>query len=90
MRLTSGPQAVQFRKPLTVARDAEFIFDTAWELMRPASGPPEVTLPGVFIDFELRFDEDGDPIAAEHALPFCPMSSSTSRMLVRPAGRGPR
>ena len=67
VRLTSGADDVQFLKPLEVARDAQFIFDIDWGLdPREGGWTPDVALPAIFIDFELR---DG---LAEHELPFCP------------------
>jgi len=66
VRLTSGADDIQFLKPLDVARDAQFIFDTDWTLDTLEGGwTPDVALPAIFIDFELR------DVVAEHELPFC-------------------
>jgi hypothetical protein len=97
VRLNTDSDEVQFLKPLTVARDAEFIFDIAWELegagIEDAEWVPDVTLPAVFIDFELRFDEDGKPIipAVEHELPFCPslLFDDSGNLTGLPEGKTP-
>ena len=71
VRLTSGADDVQFLKPLDVARDAQFIFDIQWTLDVEGDWTPNVALPEAFIDFELRFDEEGEVIDTLRKMQFC-------------------